>query len=351
VTLTPAGVAGNEGTGTFNVTATLSDDLVVALPASTATTMTLVNGQNGRYTFSGTTGTTVAVAVGGIMTTPAYQLVTLTVLNPDGTTLASSETQGGYTFNLTNLPQTGAYTVFVEPTHGAAMSLSATLVPNGSSALTTGGASSSISTSVSGQNAYLSFTATAGENLGLGLSGLTMTGNADSLLEVGITEPNGASWVSYGYCWASSGGCNFVLSNAPQTGTYSVTLTPAGVAGNEGTGTFSTTATLSDDLVVALPASTATAMTLVNGQNGRYTFSGTAGASVAAALSGITTTPANQSATLTVLNPDGTTLASSGTASGYTFNLTSLPQTGTYTVFVVPTNGAAMSLSATLTTN
>jgi myo-inositol-hexaphosphate 3-phosphohydrolase len=335
-------------TGTMSFTATLSDDLVVPLPANTVTTMSLSrNGQNGRYTFDATAGTTVGVQIGGITTTPANQTVGLKVLKPDGTTLASASASAGYTFNLANLPVTGTYIVFVDPANGATAALSAMYVASGSAVVPTGGTPASISTTASGQYAYFNFTATQGENLGLGISNLVITDtstNKSTYAYVTVYKPDGTAWTSNGNC--QGGACDLNLTNAPVTGTYSVMVQPYPYL----TGTMSFTATLSDDLVVPLPANTATMMSLSrNGQNGRYTFSGMAATTVSIQISGITTTPASQTVYLTVLKSDGTTLASSSATTAYTFNLTNLPVAGTYTVFVNPQYGVKANLSATLT--
>jgi hypothetical protein len=109
---------------TMSFTTTVSHDVVVPLSAGTAASMNLShNGQHGRFTFAGTTGGSKMVEVGGTGTSPAGRLVSLTVMNPDGTTLTSNSTSGSYTFSLSNLPLTGTYTVFVEPQYGATATL------------------------------------------------------------------------------------------------------------------------------------------------------------------------------------------------------------------------------------
>jgi hypothetical protein len=335
------------GTGTLGFDATLSNDWVVPLPANTTTAMNLSrSGQNGRFTFDAVAGTTIAVQIGGITTTPANQLVTLAVLKPDGFILAGTANATGYTFNLTNLPATGTYTVFVDPANGATASLSATYVANPNTPLPVGGSPVSASAAVSGQYTYFTFTATQGANLGLGLSNLTVTDTStprSSAADVAIYAPDGTSWNYNPSCQPPA--CDVNLGAAPVTGTYTMVVQPYPF----GTGTLSFDATLSDDLVVPLPANTATAMNLSrSGQNGRFTFDAVAGTTVAVQIGGIATTPANQLVTLTVLKPDGSILAGTTTATGYTFNLTSLPVTGAYTLFVDPANGAAAALNANL---
>ncbi|WP_158645234.1 hypothetical protein [Xanthomonas oryzae] len=70
--------------------------------------------------------------------------------------------------NLSNLPATGTYTVFVDPSNGETLSAQLTLATGTAGGQTTNGASGSYATTVPGQNVYLTFKAAAGQNLGLG---------------------------------------------------------------------------------------------------------------------------------------------------------------------------------------
>jgi hypothetical protein len=84
-----------------------------------------------------------------------------------------------------------------------------------------------------------------------------------------------------------------------------------------------------------------------NGQNGRVTFSGTAGAAITLQITGISTVPSGQSVSLTVYKPDGSTQTSGSASSSYTFSLTNLPSTGTYVLFIDPQYGSTASAQVT----
>src|SRR4029079_17958769 len=56
-------------TSTFTIN--ITHDLVAALPENAATGMTLAMGRNGRFTFTGTAGTSMGLQVGGLTTTPS----------------------------------------------------------------------------------------------------------------------------------------------------------------------------------------------------------------------------------------------------------------------------------------
>ena len=105
-----------------DVTGTLMPDVPVALNLSR-------RGQNGRLTFAGTAGGTVALQVAGQVTVPANRSVYYTVYKPDGTVLTSTSTTSATTLNLPNLPETGTYTVFVDPYYGETATAQVTLVP------------------------------------------------------------------------------------------------------------------------------------------------------------------------------------------------------------------------------
>jgi hypothetical protein len=88
--------------------------------------MTLAMGQNGRYTFSGTAGASATVQITSIVTSPAGKTLALVVLKPDGSTLNTAYATTSFTLNLTNLPTTGSYTVFVDPASGVSATLQGT---------------------------------------------------------------------------------------------------------------------------------------------------------------------------------------------------------------------------------
>ncbi|WP_223246705.1 hypothetical protein, partial [Sulfuriferula thiophila] len=126
IVVTPASGA----TGSF--TATLSSDATGTLTSGTAYNLNLTRaGQNGRLTFSGTTGDSVGINIAALVTNPASQTAYVTVLKPDGTYLNAVTvytTSGGY-INLASLPATGTYTVFVDPNYAVTASMQVTVDP------------------------------------------------------------------------------------------------------------------------------------------------------------------------------------------------------------------------------
>ncbi|MBV6864040.1 hypothetical protein KWH50_20950 [Xanthomonas campestris pv. blepharidis] len=189
----------------------------------------------------------------------------------------------------------------------------------------------------------MTFTATAGQNMGLALSDL-VTPNTTNFAYLTVYRPDGNVLGSQ-YCYVNNNGCQTNLINL-EAGTYSVVITPP----YDGDQTMSFKSTLSTDVTGTLVADKVQTLTLGRrGQNGRLSFVGTAGQTVALQVAGQTTVPAGRGVYYTVYKPDGTAWNSAAPTSATTLNLPNLPMTGTYTVFVDPYYGETLSTQLTLT--
>jgi subtilase family serine protease len=103
------------------------------------------------------------------------------------------------------------------------------------------------------------FDATAGQNLVLDLTNITIPGGNTTII---ISKPDSSQL--FRQDWVSSGGIRFEVANLPVTGTYTVTVDPNGAAGNM-------------TLTVGGPDLTVTALTVPTtpvspNTNGTYTF-------------------------------------------------------------------------------
>ncbi|WP_206215794.1 hypothetical protein, partial [Pseudomonas viridiflava] len=125
------------------------------------------------------------------------------------------------TLNLPNLPATGTYTVFIDPNQGETLNAQLTLSTGTTGGQTVNGGSGSFATTVPGQDVYLTFAATAGQNMGLALSDL-VTPNSASHVYLAVFRPDGRL-VADQYCYARNNGCQTNLMNL-EAGTYSVVL-------------------------------------------------------------------------------------------------------------------------------
>ena len=343
------------GGGVMTFNALLQPDIVgPALTANTPTAIHLSTGQVERFTFNATAGETVALNLTSVSTTPAGQAVYVAIYRPDVGTITPTDyytyfsPTGSQILNLPNLPVGGVYTVIVNTAVGIPASAQLTLVSGVTGSLPANGTSQSYTTNAAGQNAYLTFTASAGANLEFALSNISVTGGSSSL-GVTITDSAGTQITSSTCSGASPGSdCRIYLWNMAAD-TYSVVVSPMG----GGIMTFN--ALLLPDIVgPALTANTPTAITLSTGQVERLTFNATAGETVALNLSGVSTTPAGQDLYVVVYRPDVGTITPTDyytyfdTTSAQTLNLPNLPVSGTYTVVVNSTVGVPASAQLTL---
>jgi YD repeat-containing protein len=313
-------------TYTGNVTVTASTELTgTVAPGGAAVPISIARvGQNARYTFSGTAGNTVSLQLSSVTITSGA----VSIVKPDGTNLVAPTSfgTGGVVLDTQVLPVTGTYAVFVDPS--AAYIGNATLTvyntPDVTGTITIDGAVvTTPALTVPGRRARYTFTGTAGQWVNLGLSTVTITSSTLSML-----NPDGTTLVSTTI--GTAGGSLDPTTALPATGTYTIVVDPVG------TYTGSMKLTLSSALTGTITldgASVPISLTRI-GRTARYTFSGTSGQWISLGLTSVTIT----TSTVTLLKPDGTTLASTsvGTGGGGLEPPSTLPTTGTYTIVVDP---------------
>ncbi|MFC0083846.1 IPT/TIG domain-containing protein [Dyella flava] len=344
-------VAAPNSGGTISFNALLQDDLIGPAVATGGTAnISLGAGQVERLTFNANVGETVALNVSGITTTPPGQTVTFTVYSPSVgqaiTTNTSSYTSfspsGSEVVNLSNLPVSGTYTVIVSPNYGLPATAQFSVVPGDTGTLVSNSASQSYAANVSGQNAYLNFTATQGENLELTLNNISVAGGSSDQFYVYIYNQTGNQIAGYSCSGTSPGASCIQHLWYLAAGTYTVVATP-----NYG-GAINFNALLQDDLIGPAVATGGTAnISLGAGQVERLTFNANVGETVALNVSGITTTPSGQAVAFTVYSPTAGQAITTNTSSYTSFspsgsevvNLSNLPVSGTYTVIVSPNYG------------
>ena len=340
-------------TGAYNVTAwNVPPDAVSATSANGSEVFLNVTtpGQNGSVTFSGTTGQRVSIMVKA----PAFtqnEDTPVTVTGPDGSVVASGVIAywwGNFFTDVLTLQQTGTYTISISP--GTAYRQAGALVywDTGTFSFTVwtvpqdvalssaaNGSPSTVNITTPGQNGAVTFSGTAGQRVNVQIS----AGSSDT--PVSITNPDGTTLTSgtIAYWWNSWGSGLITL---PQTGTYSVNVSPGGpwdpantALNRTDTGQYNVTIWIvPGDLAIAtsIDASPVTANVVVPGQNATVTFSGTAGQRVNVLLTaGFSGTP------VSITNPDGTTLASGSIAywwNSWGSGVVTLGQTGTYTISI-----------------
>ena len=346
------------GTSTGSVTLAVYDasDATGTISAGgAAVTVTIATpGQSTVLAFSGTAGQRVSLlATGASFPNLTFGCeVSVRIQKPDATVLAADTCVefGGY-LDTVSLLTTGVYTVVVDPATPATGSVTLTLynVPaDASGSITPGGAAVTVTTATPGQNASLTFSGTSGHRISLlGSSSSFPNLTFGCELTLRIKNPDGSTLVG-DTCMESGGYMD--VTTLPANGTYTITLDPGSYA------TGSITLTLYDvpaDLSGTVTASGASVtMTITTpGQNGAVTFSGTSGERIS--LVGTSATFTNLTfgcdVTLTIKKPDGSALVANACMEGGGFvDVTTLPDTGTYTITLDPGSFDTGSLTLTL---
>lgn len=282
-----------------------------------------VPGQNARLGFEGQSGDRVSVKVGSGLSS-AYVSIVGPTGAVGGRTLVGSS---GGLLDLRTLAASGHHELLVDPQGAATGSLSVNLYavpPDISTVIVPGGPPVTVSTTAPGQNARLTFDGIAGRLISLQLSNVSIAS-----AYVSVLAPDGSAVVRN--VLVGTGGAFVDARALPSSGTYSIVVDPT--AANTCSITlalYDVPADVSGELIAGAPA-LAVAIT-TPGQNARLTFQGTAGRRVSLVLSSVSIS----SSLVTILRPNGTTLAAVlVSATGRTLTL-DLNATGTYVVLLDP---------------
>jgi hypothetical protein len=200
-----------------------------------------------------------------------------------------------------------------------------------------GGPPVTVTTTASGENARATFSGSAGQDISLRISSVTM-----SSALVSILKPDGTNLVA-----ASSfgtGGKFIDTKNLPVAGTYTILIDPQNAV------IGSATLTLYDVPADAAGSITPggaplTVTTTIPGQNAQATFAGSAGQRVSLKVG-----PTCCSLKVSILKPDGTSLVASTSisTSGGFIDTKTLPVNGTYKILVNPQSSALGATTLTL---
>jgi trimeric autotransporter adhesin len=329
---------------TANFKLQLNNDVLGTLAINASTNLSLKPGQNGRYTFSGSAGQSLDIETTQLTTNPSGVGPAIYIYRPSdpipvsltGTTFDSPwkmyvSLVGSYTLPV--LPETGTYTIIVDENGTGARSTSFTLKLRTGTAITTSASSATtVSTSATSPTAHFSFDVALGQNLGIGLTGLSYSPTGTSDTKMTLYKPDGYE-LTYVPCSPTANGCKIDLIDAAVAGTYSMTVAPP-LSVTSANFSLLLSAPVSGVLTVDSPTSTPVVITRA-GQSALYTFTATAGQNLGIGLSDFVIAPNTvTSAQLTVSKPDGLALTyttCSSNEAGCALNLNNLPA-GTYTV-------------------
>jgi IPT/TIG domain len=339
-------------TATGSVTLTLydvpADYTSTITPGGSAVTATMSTpGQNGKLTFSGTSGQRISVLGTNGMTGQVSLVcdVNVTVWKPDAGILTGPACMEGSGFiDVTTLPATGTYTIVVDPTSLATGNLTLTVydVPaDYSNTITAGGSAVTASMPTPGQNGTLTFSGTSGQRISLkGTNGLTgYVLGCD--VNVKILKPD-ATVLAANTCMEGSGFID--TQTLPSTGTYTIVVDPVNHAVGNVTLTLYTVP--ADTTGTVTIGGSAVGVTLSTpGQNGTLTFSGTASQQVTVRM----TSNTYGWVTVRLKKPDGSVLTSLLGFGSFNLSTQTLPTTGTYTIEVDPSAAATGSINVAVT--
>ena len=311
------------------------------MPIGQSKTMTITGaGKKGLILFDGLAGQQVSMA----FSASTLSSGAISILKPDGTVLGTTSLNTGAGFiDAMKLPSSGTYTVFINPAATSAGSLTMMLsaFTDVSSTITIGGPAVTVTTTVPGQNANLTFSGTAGQRVSMKISGVVFIGGGYMSLE--IVKPDGTTLGAMPYIAAA--GAFIDAQTLPVSGTYTIKLNPQSTAiGNMTVQVFNPGPDVTASVTIGGPA--VTVATTVPGQNAALTFSGTAGQSVSMKISRAAFTGGSY-ASLTIIKPDGTALGSALYiwSSDVFIDTQALPATGIYTIKFSPRDGAIGTMS------
>ena len=325
-----------------SLVARLETNLVIPVDASMAVTTRSV-GQTTRALIAAVAGDQKALMVSALATLPAATSVGYTIALPNGSAFRNEVAFGlGTTRQLPPFTVTGTHAVVFTPTSATTQTRFKVGLLSGV-ALPVDGAAANLAIANPGEGARLNFTGVAGENLGIGITGVTLIPVSVTYAGFSVYRPD-ATLLASVYCYANGTQCSANLPNLPVTGNYSVIVQPASGA------TGALQLWLSHDVAATLTSGTPYSLALARpGQNARLTFPGAAGALIVVQVRGVLTTPVGQGIAVLVYQPDGRVLAIAHlTGPGQTIVAPPLPVTGTYTVFLEPESAAKGAATASM---
>ncbi|MFO1320479.1 MAG: IPT/TIG domain-containing protein [Burkholderiales bacterium] len=335
---------------TVNATLWLSTDLQLGNLAldTDVNVPTLKQGQNARLTFVGTAGQRYGLSTSDTVTPVNMNPAAVASVFDSsrqaiaGTSLTLATGQI-YSLEYPSLPYSDTYSLLINPTNGATISTQLRRWQAKTGTLTPG---NTVALSLSkGQPARYTFTATAGQNLGLAVSGLIFdpVGTSGWLTFQVIRESDSTVVAQAGATCVPGnpgGRCSLNLPSL-NAGTYRVDLTPPN---NVRTTNFSLV--LSTEVTATVTPGTVFPLSIgTYGQNARLTLNGTVGQGISLRFSEMSFAP-NQGAKVTIYRPDNSLFYQPPTdvnwASGSptTFDLPAFNVSGPYQIFFDPGSGA-----------
>ena len=316
----------------------VGENKIVTLNTANKIGIVVFNGSAGDRVSLGMTAVTIGLSAGG---------TNVSIRDPFGSILMAPfnvGTDGGGTDTIT-LPVDGTYSIVVDPIDAYTGSLTLVLSAEVALPISIDCASLSLSLPRTGQNARLTFSGTAGQQVNIGVSSSTI-GFSTWGTYISARNPDNSTLLAAVDTGPDGYGTNTL--SLPATGTYTIFVDPRlAFTGN-------ITITLSSELnsPITIDGSAVSLSLSRPGQNARLTFSGITGQRVSFGMGPSTIGFSFFGTYISAKNPDGSNLVSqvdTGT-DGYSSNTLTLPSTGTYSIIVDPRNSYTGNVTATLST-
>ena len=347
----PAGTgSGRVTVGTMNGQATSAADVFIPLQGFTAsqvqytgratygvpTTVSIPTaGKKGMLVFDGTAGDRIAVTFGsGTLNGYAYLIDPTGFVHAPNSWVPQSSASWGPKYFATGgfidaiaLPQSGTYALFFDAYTTGSLPVTVTKLPPDFAATgTIGGPATTLTTTVPGQNATLTFGGTTNQKISVRLASGTYTG---AVINVSIKNPDG-SYLVNPYNIDNSG--SFIdRTTLPATGDYTLVFDPASAAtGSMAITVYDVPADFAATGTIGGPATTLTIS--VPGQNATLTFAGTIGQKFSVTIGSNNF----ELFDVSIKNPDGSYLVNPFAVGngGATIPTTTMAQAGNYVLLV-----------------
>lgn len=325
---------------TLQFSATLSRDVVMNIAVNQPYLSATINrrGRNARLSFNANGASHLRIATH--TTQPAAREVLYTLYAPNGSVAQSfSQTNSTGLFELAT-SGSGRYTLLIDPRYGETLSSALTVGAGPLNQLIVDGPTRDYAATVPSQAFTMYLEVGAGDELGLGISNLTMTGGVQPPT-LQLRNHLGTLQLSTQSCLPTNGGCDLNLSGL-QAGVYTAQLFPP--TG----GVLSFSATLTRDKVVNLvPGATSELSLERSGRNGRLNFDVAADEVLLLSVSAPNTVPAQRPIGYTLRRSNGSPLQYASATGAKQWQLAGLPA-GSYSWRVDPLEGETTALQATL---
>ena len=329
------------GTASFTVTA----NGVSSSSGGVSSTNSPSPGQPATQTFTGVAGQYLSLALTNTTETPSPgPNMWLEITEPDGTLIYNnywSASSAGLEWAPLHLPESGTYTTTLFAPAGEIAGFTQTLSATAVGDITVG-STVSVNLPTMGQSAIYNFEATAGQSVTLYVGGITTTpANTQMNIEVvnssgtSITATTVNSYATFELANLAAGTYGvYVFPAYPCTSSFQMTLQPASI------GTIPVNGTVTNFSTSALR------------QTADMQFSGTAGQQVSLALNNVVMTPGTTNEYWLQLNkPDGTAAWAGWWftyAQGFEWAPYALPESGTYTLSLYPSDPETLTATATV---